>query len=95
MSGVNLNSLGGVAFSRRMASEVIPSWRHKHMLGHRRAGRVYFVCCFAGSISGMTLSLSAQGGMVGKVRPNIKKLHIISERLLRVTSSCHNIFNVG
>eukprot|EP00913_Durusdinium_trenchii_P031320 g29327.t1 len=47
--------------------QVIPSWRRKHMLGHRRAGRVYFVCCFAGSISGMTLSLSAQGGMVGKV----------------------------
>lgn len=47
--------------------QVIPSWRKTHMLGHRRAGRIYFLTCITGAISGMLLALEAQGGTVGKV----------------------------
>ena len=35
-------------------------------LGHRWAGRVYFLCCLMGSITGIILAFKAQGGAVGK-----------------------------
>ncbi|CAE7469162.1 SETD6 [Symbiodinium natans] len=46
--------------------QVIPSFRQKHMFGHRMAGRIYFLCCFMGSITGIILAFKAQGGAVGK-----------------------------
>eukprot|EP00438_Fugacium_kawagutii_P021517 Skav233402 [mRNA] locus=scaffold892:19874:25736:- [translate_table: standard] len=47
--------------------QVIPSFRKTHMFGHRRCGRIYMLCGFLGSISGIICGLHAQGGIAGKI----------------------------
>src|SRR3989338_8032411 len=46
--------------------QVIPSFRKKHLLAHRRAGYVYFIFSVAGSVSALVCAQKAHGGTTGR-----------------------------